>query len=185
MTYILVLDTETTGLGPGTGPIEVAAIMVDTSLREQERFHRMIRPDGLIWEKIAFEMNSGRVDWSAPSLDDVLTDLARFARTYMDSVDEFHDIHLAGSNPGFDRRMLGGLPWAHHRMIDTGSLLAPYWLNGLIPGTGIKHGRGLLQIPGEQAHTAMKDCEDALAILRRTVTDHRDHVLETYYADDD
>lgn len=171
---LLVVDTETTGLTPGVhAPIEIAAIGLSHDLEILFEFEQPIEPYGVPWEPIAWKMNAAR----ALDRDCVEPDRAYLnLRDLIKRVSGGGDVYQIGANPTFDRRMIAEDPrssirrapitseW-HYRTGDIeASILVP-WLRGETEGIGLRHARKLIGLPGEQAHTAIQDCRDIVAVL--------------------
>ncbi len=153
---LIVVDLETTGLGPQCAPIEVAAINVDTG--ELLEFVPYVELSGAYIEPQAFAVNRyfergvfhkmlNRGDTS-----DMWEALAVMLR----------DNTFAGSNPTFDaalvKRLLGVPTW-HHRLADLAAYAAPALGRDPSELPGLQDVLTALKIENRCPHSALGDAE--------------------------
>jgi DNA polymerase-3 subunit epsilon len=165
---IVFIDTETTGLDPITDlMVEIAAVHLDPKTGEVlDAYESLVCvPKTAIaaaWQPKRFD---GCRFHEAPLLEDVLKALAPM----------LEGATIAGQNPHFDLGFLIGahtdaglpMPKLDYHTIDTGSMVIPLVMAGVIPGMGLRHSRRWAGQSGEQSHRAMGDVLDCIAVFRR------------------
>jgi DNA polymerase III epsilon subunit-like protein len=157
--YILGIDTETTGLGPGAKIVELAAILVDsTSFKTVDSLAVRVNPQipidagatkihGITDEDVANE----------PTIEQVFSE-SPFLKW-------LNDVNVVfGHNLKFDIRMLGSQLFENKRVLDTLPLLRFQfrdWHNHKLQ-TAVR----LLELEQREAHAALGDIESSCDILR-------------------
>lgn len=158
----VVFDIETTGLHPDSDQIcEIAAIGVKYGL-----------PQGLFSTLVAIE---GSMPEAAGRVNGINDDMLKGAPAIGDALDAFldfigDDAVLAGHNiVSFDIPFVeaaaaqSGRPFSYLDVIDTLEAARELWPD--LPGRSMDSLRGILGIERTDAHRALADCYDELAVL--------------------
>ncbi|AGM27397.1 hypothetical protein MABM_26010 [Mycobacteroides abscessus] len=154
---LIVVDLETTGLGPQCAPIEVAAINVDTG--ETLEFVPYVDLSKVSIEPQSFAINRyferGVYDvmLNPDETDDMWQALGAMLR----------DNTFAGSNPTFDSsivlREVGGPPPWHHRLADLAAYAAPALGRDPSGLPGLADVLAALKVENRCPHSALGDAE--------------------------
>ncbi|GKT31740.1 hypothetical protein ADUPG1_002095, partial [Aduncisulcus paluster] len=120
---LIVVDLETTGLGPQCAPIEVAAINVDTG--QVLQFVPHVDLSKVSIEPQAFAINR----YFDRGVYQKMLSPAETASMWCKVSAMLRDNTFAGSNPAFDARLVAGeltvQPTWHHRLADLAAYAAP------------------------------------------------------------
>ena len=125
---ILIVDTESTGLGPTARPIDLGALLLDVDGTEVAHYETLIRPH--TWDEQAEEAAKiHRITWAmvkdAPKPAEVCADF----RAWRESVGA---VWSTSFNVGFDRPMLErvgvSLRWGPCIMVRAGEIMGPLGL---------------------------------------------------------
>lgn len=154
---LIVVDLETTGLGPQCAPIEVAAINVDTG--EVLEFVPYIDLDGVYIEPQAFAVNryfERGVFRRMLNRNDTAEKWQMLAAMLCGNT-------FAGSNPTFDAMVVahmidGAKPW-HHRLADLAAYAAPALGREPSELPGLAEVLLALNVENRCAHSALGDAE--------------------------
>ncbi|MEC4836848.1 exonuclease domain-containing protein [Mycobacteroides chelonae] len=161
---LIVVDLETTGLGPQCAPIEVAAINVDTGQVLQFVPHVDLSKVSIEPEAFAinryFERGVYDVMLNREDTGDMWDALAAMLR----------DNTFAGSNPAFDatltEREIGQSTW-HHRKADLAAYAAPALGRDPSELPGLADVLTALSIENRCPHSALGDAEAAAKAFAR------------------
>lgn len=154
---LIVVDLETTGLGPQCAPIEVAAINVDTG--EVLEFVPYVDLSKVHVEPQAFAINryferGVYRDMLSPA--DTLDQWLALAKI-------LHGNTFGGSNPNFDARLvalaLGANPVWHHRLADLAAYAAPALGRDPSELPGLADVLAALKVENRCPHSALGDAE--------------------------
>lgn len=168
---LIVVDLETTGLGPQCAPIEVAAINVDTG--EVLEFVPYVDLDGVYIEPQAFAVNR----YFERGVFRKMLDRNDTAIAWDDLAHMLGDNTFAGSNPTFDaavvQRMFGRPTW-HHRLADLAAYAAPALGRDPSELPGLADVLTALKIENRCPHSAVGDAEATAKAFEK---------LRDFYAD--
>ncbi|SKS13627.1 Exonuclease [Mycobacteroides abscessus subsp. bolletii] len=153
---LIVVDLETTGLGPQCAPIEVAAINVDTG--ETLEFVPYVDLDGVYIEAQAFAVNR----YFERGVFRKMLDRNDTAEKWQMLAVMLCGNTFAGSNPTFDAtvvaHMIGAKPW-HHRLADLAAYAAPALGRDPSELPGLADVLDALKIENRCPHSALGDAE--------------------------
>ncbi|WP_078316026.1 exonuclease domain-containing protein [Mycobacterium sp. D16Q16] len=176
---LIVVDLETTGLGPQCAPIEVAAINVDTG--EVLEFVPYVDLTKVDVEPQAFAINryfERGVFHKMLNPDDTDDMWAKLARLLRDNT-------FAGSNPTFDAALVTreiAKPTWHHRKADLAAYAAPALGRDPSELPGLHDVLTLLNVENRCPHSALGDAEataKAFVKLRERYADMREFYVDT------
>ncbi|YCU48000.1 3'-5' exonuclease [Mycobacteroides abscessus] len=153
---LIVVDLETTGLGPQCAPIEVAAINVDTG--EVLEFVPYVDLSGTYIEPQAFAVNR----YFERGVFRKMLNRDETAVAWDDLAHMLHDNTFGGSNPTFDAALVGrfvGRPTWHHRLADLAAYAAPALGRDPSELPGLADVLTALNVENHCAHSALGDAE--------------------------
>lgn len=152
---LIVVDLETTGLGPQCAPIEVAAINVDTG--ETLEFVPYVDLSKVSIEPQAFAINR----YFERGVYDVMLNPDDTITAWSDLADILSGNTFAGSNPTFDAAMVArkvGTHW-HYRLADLAAYAAPALGRDPSELPGLADVLDALKIENRCPHSALGDAE--------------------------
>ncbi|QSM88302.1 3'-5' exonuclease [Mycobacteroides abscessus] len=152
---LIVVDLETTGLGPQCAPIEVAAINVDTG--ETLEFVPYIDLSKVSIEPQAFAINR----YFERGVYEVMLTPDETTKHWMQFRDMLRKNTFAGCSPAFDARIVANActPTWHYRLADLAAYAAPALGRGPSELPGLADVLNALKIENRCPHSALGDAE--------------------------
>ncbi|KNB64079.1 DnaQ-like DNA polymerase III subunit [Mycobacterium phage prophiGD39-2] len=154
---LIVVDLETTGLGPQCAPIEVAAINVDTGETLEFVPYIDLKDYAITLEPQAFATNR----YFERGVYEVMLTPDETTKHWMQFRDMLRKNTFAGCNPAFDARIVANActPTWHYRLADLAAYAAPALGRDPSDLPGLADVLDALKIENRCPHSALGDAE--------------------------